>query len=112
MRCRTGRTQSARLRIPTFRVIAVRAKELGVGTRALFTLAPHDGAADLQADETGQMRMLGAAGDWELEIHELGDDGQPRCGPKPDSYRGKTMRLVKLGRASVTCKPCAQITGH
>lgn len=41
-----------------------------------------------QADETGQMRMLGAVGPWELEIHELGDDGQPLCGAKPDSYQG------------------------
>ena len=68
-----------------------------------------------EADETGQMReggAIGAVADFELEIHELRDDGQPRCGPKPDSWRGKPMRLVDLGRGWVTCKRCAQITGN
>jgi hypothetical protein len=72
------------------------------------------GPRTYQADETRQMREGGAVGrvaDFELEIHELRDDGRPRCGPKPDSSRGKPMRLVKLGRGWVTFKRCAQITG-
>jgi hypothetical protein len=58
------------------------------------------------------MREVGALSGFVLEIHELQEDGQPRCGPKPDSWQGKPMRLVSLGRGSVTCKRCAQITGH
>lgn len=65
-----------------------------------------------QAADIGQMREVGAVGGFELEIHELRDDGQPRCGPKPDSWRGKPMSLVRLGRGGVTCLRCASITGH
>jgi hypothetical protein len=64
------------------------------------------------ADETGQMRERGHPGPFVLEIHELRDDGQPRCGPKPDTWQGKPMDLVPLGPGSVTCKRCAQITDH
>jgi hypothetical protein len=65
-----------------------------------------------EVEETGQMSEVGASRPFKLEIHELRDDGQPRCGPKPDSWRRKPMRLVELGREWVTCKSCARITGH
>jgi hypothetical protein len=70
------------------------------------------GPAIYQAAETGQMREAGAVSGFVLEIHELRDDGQPRCGPKPDSWRGNPMSLVKLCRGWVTCRRCAGITGH
>jgi hypothetical protein len=69
-------------------------------------------AAIYQAEETGQMREAGATTGFVLEIHELRDDGLPVCGPKPDSYQGKPMVLVPLGRRPVTCRSCARITGH
>ena len=64
-----------------------------------------------QADDTGQMREVGAVDGFVLQVHELSDDGRPRCGRKPDTWRGRPMALVKLGRSSVTCRRCAQITG-
>jgi hypothetical protein len=65
------------------------------------------------ASETGQMRLRGYPGpNFELEIHELRDDGEPRCGPKPRVWNGKPMDLVPLGPRYVTCKRCAQITDH
>ena len=65
-----------------------------------------------QANETGQMRERGATTGFELEIHELRDDDLPLCGPRPDSWRGKPMDLVRLGAGPVTCGLCARITGH
>lgn len=63
-----------------------------------------------QADDTAQMREAGATDGSGLQVHELRDDGQPLCGRKPDRWRGRPMRLVPLGRSSVTYRRCAQIT--
>ena len=65
-----------------------------------------------QAPETGRMQEATATTGFELKIHELRDDGLPLCGPKPDSYKGRTMRLVKLGPGPVTCGSCARITSR
>ncbi len=70
------------------------------------------GATIYQADESGQMREAAATTGFLLEIHELRHDRLPLCGPKPDSWRGRTMLLVKLGRGPVTCGSCARISGH
>jgi hypothetical protein len=62
-----------------------------------------------QANDTGQMREANAVTGFELKIHELRADGLPLCGPKPDSWRGKRMVLVRLGSGAVTCLSCARI---
>ena len=62
--------------------------------------------------DRGQMREVGTTANFELEIHELGDNGEPLCGPKRDSWRGEKMVLVVIGPGPVTCKSCARITGH
>jgi len=72
------------------------------------------GAPIYRADETVQVRERGYSGplDWELEVHEMRHDGEPRCGPKPRHWQGKAMDPVPLGPGYVTCKSCARITGH
>ena len=65
------------------------------------------------ASETGQMREAATpTTPTSLTIHELRPDGLPLCGPKADTWQGKTMRLVDLGPGSVTCGSCASITGR
>ena len=65
-----------------------------------------------QADDTGQMRLAATAHEPNgLRVHELRPDtGLPLCGPKRDTWQGQPMNLVRLGRESVTCLRCAQIT--
>jgi len=75
-------------------------------TSAIYTHPLVTGRPIYQAKETGQIRR-GAARS-ELQIHELGDHGMPRCGNRPAP--GK--KLVKLGRGPVTCGSCAGQTGH
>ena len=64
------------------------------------------------ANATVRMQARGHPGPFDLEIHEMRDDGEPRCGPKPRRYKGKPMDPVPVGPGPVTCKRCAQITGH
>ncbi len=69
------------------------------------------GPAIYQARARGQMRSANPPHG--LEIHELRDDGEPVCGPKPDSHHKEgRMTLVKLDAGPVTCKSCAKITSH
>lgn len=60
-----------------------------------------------EADKTVQMRVVYKPGrDSTLDIHEMREDGHPRCGKKQNSWKGHTMRPVALGRATVTCLSC------
>ena len=58
------------------------------------------------------MREAAATTGVVLELYELRDDGLPLCGRKPDLWRGRTMRLVKLGRGPATCRSCARPSGY
>jgi hypothetical protein len=79
-----------------------------MGARVRLRLGP----MPYRAENTGRMQLRGHPGPFELKIHELRDDGQPRCGPKPGTWRGQPMDLVALGAGDVTCERCAQITDH
>jgi hypothetical protein len=70
------------------------------------------GSPIYHADARVQVQERGHPGPFVLEIHEMRDDGEPRCGPKPREWRGKPMDPVPLGPGSVTCQRCAQITDH
>ena len=66
-----------------------------------------------EVDKRVQMRLAHKQRtDSDLDIHEMRDDGHPRCGRKPDSWQGNPMVPVKLGLGVVTCLSCARITGH
>ena len=69
------------------------------------------GSPIYHTDETVQVQERGHPGPFVTEIHELRDDGRPRCGPKP-GRQGKPMDPVPLGPGWVSCKRCAQLTGH
>ena len=68
-----------------------------------------------EADRTGRIQYAGGIGpgeEFELKIHELGDDGQPICGQRAKRWHNKPMVLMPLRQGPVSCEQCAKITGH
>lgn len=60
--------------------------------------------------KVGQIQYHGSSEPSRLKIHELRDDGLPRCGQPVRPFRGRRMVLVDLSRRrpqpAVNCLRC------